>query len=306
MLFQGVSIWDHQGQRHQFGHPFHANNNVNRVDGDLNGDDHLYGVHSLANPEITARQRAYVRKVIDMVNDLDNVLYEIANEDRFGSLAWHEHMINLVKGYEATKPKQHPVGMTKRPTHPDAELFSSPADWVSPTTRDILTNPPVSDGSKVVIFDTDHGNPHTRDAQFPWRSFLRGNNTWVLDWDLTKDLGSSSEFDGIRRAMGDTRAYADKMNLAAMAPSDSISHCSTGYILRSPGLEYLAYQPDSGPFNVDLEAGTYDYEWFNPTTSSVMETGRMMTEGQDARFNPPFGGPAVLYLERGDLAPIWH
>jgi len=33
------------------------------------------------------------------VNDLDNVMYEIANEDRFGSLDWHEHMIRLVKEY---------------------------------------------------------------------------------------------------------------------------------------------------------------------------------------------------------------
>jgi hypothetical protein len=296
MLFQGVSIWDHQGQRHQFGHPFHVNNNVNGVDGDLNGDGHLYGIHSLVDPGITARQEAYVRQVIDAVNDLDNVLYEIANEDRFGSLAWHEHMIGVVKSYEGTKPKQHPVGMTKRPTHHDSELFASLADWVSPTTRDILTDPPVSDGSKVVVYDTDHGNPRTRDAKFPWRSFLRGNNTLVLDWDLIKDLGSSSGFDGIRRAMGDTRAYADKMNLTAAAPSDSVSHCSTRYVLRNPGVEYLAYQPESGPFSVALEAGTYDYEWFDPSASSVRGAGRIVTEGKSECFGPPFDGPAVLYL----------
>jgi hypothetical protein len=302
MLFQGVSIWDHQGQRHPFGHPFHANNNVNGVDGDPTGSGHLYEIHHLAHPDITARQEAYVRRVIDTVNDLDNVLYEIANEDRFGSFEWHAHMIRFVKGYEASKPKQHPVGMTMRPTHPVSELFASQADWVSPTTRgSVLTDPPVSDGRKVVIYDTDHGSPKTRDATFPWRSFLRGNGTMVLDWDLVKDLGAGSDFDPIRRAMGDARAYADRMDLAAATPSDSSDHCSTRYLLRSPGVEYLAYQPDEGPFAVDVAAGTYRFEWFEPSASSVVESGQLTLSGGAERFAPPFAGPAVLYLSRTDL-----
>ena len=34
----------------------------------------------MQNGAITALQEAYVRKVVDTVNDLDNVLYEISNE----------------------------------------------------------------------------------------------------------------------------------------------------------------------------------------------------------------------------------
>jgi hypothetical protein len=35
-----------------------------------------------------AIQEAYVKKVIDTVNDLDNVLYEISNESRGSSDEW--------------------------------------------------------------------------------------------------------------------------------------------------------------------------------------------------------------------------
>jgi len=37
-------------------------------------------VHTLTVPAVTAIQEAYIKKVIETVNDLDNVLYEIANE----------------------------------------------------------------------------------------------------------------------------------------------------------------------------------------------------------------------------------
>ena len=36
--------------------------------------------------EITAIQEAYAKKVIDTVNDLDNVLYEISNESNGGEV----------------------------------------------------------------------------------------------------------------------------------------------------------------------------------------------------------------------------
>ena len=66
----------------------------------------------LAVPAVTALQEAYVRHVVDTVNDLDNVLYEISNEAADYSTAWQYHMIRLIHDYERAKPKQHPVGMT--------------------------------------------------------------------------------------------------------------------------------------------------------------------------------------------------
>ena len=81
---------------------------------------------------LTAEEN-YVRKVIDTVNDLPNVLYEIANEAGSYSTAWQQHFITFIKNYEAGKPVQHPVGFTFQYSGgSDATLYASGADWVSP------------------------------------------------------------------------------------------------------------------------------------------------------------------------------
>ncbi len=139
MLFQGFSI-EPKGTyiaNSWTGHPLNARNNVNGIDGDNNRNGSGEEVHTLANPTITAQQETYVRKVIDTLNDLDNVLYEISNESRGRprmAVSFHQ----LHSEYEQGKPKQHPVAMTflwdqHSPTNKsDAELFESPADAISP------------------------------------------------------------------------------------------------------------------------------------------------------------------------------
>jgi hypothetical protein len=116
VLFNGWSIEKAKGvfdfQNPWRGHPFHRKNNINGIDGDPNRDNSGSEIHTLQVPAITAIQKAYVRKVIDTLNDLDNVLFEISNESHQDSQAWQYHMITYIKKFEARKPKQHPVGMT--------------------------------------------------------------------------------------------------------------------------------------------------------------------------------------------------
>ncbi len=98
MLFQGWSIDNNgKGSGNPWpGHPFNRANNINGVDGGLNNDGEGEEIHRLAVPAVTARQEAHVRKVIDTVNDLDNVLYEISNESTGPeNTQWQYHMINL-------------------------------------------------------------------------------------------------------------------------------------------------------------------------------------------------------------------
>src|SRR6185369_9951578 len=111
-----VSIILFEGHAMQFAadawysHPFNITNNINNVDGDVNNDDQGTELNTLSSSaSALALQEAYVHKVIDTVNDLNNVLYEICNESHGGSISWQNHMIDYVHAYEATKPKQHPV-----------------------------------------------------------------------------------------------------------------------------------------------------------------------------------------------------
>lgn len=307
------------------GHPFNKANNINGIDGDANGNGEGEEVHTLSIPAVTRRQEAYVRKVIDTVNDLDNVLYEIGNEAPIETKEWQYHIVNYIKSYEATlglsslrietKPKQHPVGMTAfyagREGALDA-LLASPADWISPQTEGGVhrydTDPPSADGQKVIIADTDHIFGVGGDGKWVWKSFLRGLNPIymdpfeegqnVVDEERLFDLAQLSKYDSARRAMGHTLNYANKMNLAKMVPQNELS--STGYCLANAGCEYLIYQPESSPFTVNLEGfseRTFLVEWFNPETGDATSK-TSVTGGAGITFNPPFGGSAVLYLKK--------
>ena len=286
MLFDSWSV-EHQGTWK--GHPFHASNNINDINGDPDNDGIGIETHMLRIPAVTKLQEAYARKVVDTVNDLDNVLYEISNESEYGA-DWHNHLARVIQEYEAKKPKRHPVGITGGgPTN--GELFAGPADWISPTA---WTDPPASDGRKVVIIDTDHIGHVSR--TWIWRSFLRGHNPILMDWmHKTSPWYRPADQDAMRKAMGQTLKMANRMDLAAMTPRNDLA--STGYCLANPGQEYLVYLPKGGEVTVDLSAATGELsaEWVHPIEGTI--TGAEPAAGGDQRtLKAPFPGDAVVHL----------
>lgn len=299
MLFNcwGIAEYPHQRGTWPF-HPFNTANNINGINGDPNGDGIGLECHSLLIPAITTLQEAYVRKVVDTVNDLDNVLYEIKNEGGGSSTQWQYHLINFIKSYEGGKPKRHPVGMTSQTGRGGsiANLLDSPADWISPGGDNVrqgpyFENPPAATGSKVIITDTDHIEPHTTDATWVWRSFLRGLNPIVMDW------WNGPQWDPIRRAMGHTRRLAEREDLAAMTPREDLA--TTKYCLAQPGVAYIVYLPAGGEVTVDLSAasGAFRVEWMHPVEGTITP-GKPVAGGAKQTFTAPFSGAAALYLSK--------
>ena len=314
MLFDGWSVESKFGGHEPWkGHPYKLSNNVNNINGDVNNDGQGGETHTLANSQVTALQEAYVRKVIDTVDDLDNVLYEISNESPANSEQWQYHMINYVRNYEAGKPQQHPVGMTwewPNDAKLNQDLYNSPADWISPGGAGNLDtySPPVTDGSKVILADTDHLCGICGSRQWVWKSFTRGENPIFMDiYDIaTSSRGmpfSNPNEVEIRNNLGYVRSYATRMNLTAMLPTSNTSLCSTGYCLRravANGAEYLVYRPaSSGNITVDLSATSsskvLSVEWFNPVTGATL-AGGTVNGGASRSFTPPFSNDAVLYI----------
>jgi hypothetical protein len=309
MLFNGFE-WQFDTNPKD-GDPFVGMNNVNniRCAETCPSDD------SQMSDEVWNAETAYIRKVVGTVNDLDNVLYEVSNESGSPySDYWQARVIDYLKQYEATKPKQHPVGMTfQYRGGSDLTLVNSSADWISPGSH-----VPPSDGTKVIINDTDHAygwgdlrhDGALAQRSWVWENFTAGNNVAFMDPYLTKwprrnnpegstadpEVGVSPDkyWDPIRDAMGSTMTYANRMNLVVMTPQGSLS--TTGFCLANPGAEYVVYQPASGPFTVKLRAGTYRFEWFNPSANEVGNTGTISVPEGDHSFTPPYDADAVLYL----------
>lgn len=296
------------------GHPFNRSNNVNGIDGDLDRDGQGSEVHSLRNPAVTALQDAYVRKVVDTVNDLDNVLYEVCNEAYGESQDWQAHVISVVKAYEATKGRAHPVGMTVEwPGGDNAELFASQADWISPNSSGgYFDNPPPADGRKVIVNDTDHLCYPCGDASFVWRSVTRGLNPAFMDaYDCQSDVESGCNpnepvWVATRANLGYARTVTGRVNLAAMTPRPDL--CSSTYCLANPaasGAEYLAFLPAGGSVTLDLSATTrsLSVEWFNPASGGFVAAAAV-TGGAPRSISAPFDGPAVVLVRDGSVATV--
>ncbi len=300
MLFEGWGL-----QRLEKGwenHPFHPDNNVNGIDGDLNGDGYGLEVHTLADTAITAIQENYVRKVIETVNDLENVLYEISNENHPPSTQWQYHMIDFIHEYEKGKPCQHPVGMTFQYQGGSNEtLFESPADWISPNSEGgYRDNPPDAGGRKVILTDTDHLGGIWGNQQWVWKSFLRGMHPIFMDPYDGRVLRGSYDpewAEPVRKSMGYTLTYAKRVNLVKMAPENDLA--SSGYCLAEKGKEYLIYLPEGDEVTIDLGEASHDLsvEWFNPNTAETIKAGGI-AGGQTRTLKSPFGSDdAVLYLK---------
>lgn len=336
MLFDGWGV-DTRETNVWSSHPYCLDNNVNGIDGNpgalqasaLSGENDRNPfapqeriiVHTLENKEITALQKRYVRKVIETVNDLDNVLYEIENEGLRWTRYWQYEIIDFIKATERQMPKQHPVWMSHLVPAQNEALYVSHADAISPgvesTDEDYCIDPPASDGRKVIIADTDHLGGIWGTPQWVWKSFLRGLNpifmdTYlqqsVLDADRSEDMPLSSLFgrvqyelpenwqEPVRVAMGQTRAFAQRIDLTHMVPYPEIS--STRYCLANPGEEYLVYQAESGQFKLRLfgVTGPFRVEWFIPCTGETIP-GRSFIDGSAIDFTPPCSGEIVLYLK---------
>ena len=335
MLFDGWSIQSKFETHNPWaGHPFNVNNNINGIDGDVNRDGQGEETHTLENEDVTAYQYAYVAKAMDTVNDLDNVLYEVSNESDAASQEWQYEMIDFIRNYEAKKRKQHPVGMTSLSLSLDnSVLFASAADWISPVGD--VYDPPASDGTKVILNDTDHLCGICGDRQWVWKSLTRGLNPIFMDpYDCQapgrgappgcdpNDPGDIST----RKNMGYALEFAYRMNLVNMKPLPEL--CSTGYCLANPtasGAEYLIYLPmgstttglldkfgitkkpeiylpSDSSVTVDLSATseTLRVEWFNPDQGTTT-FGGTVSGGNTQSFTAPFGGDAVLYIYDSDI-----
>jgi len=297
MLFQGWSLRPGDGGDPWFGHLFNPANNVQGIDAAAARPSQS-GAHTLAHPDVTKVQETYVRKLLATVGDMDNVLWEIANES-MGTRDWHEHFVRLIHREQPAHGKRQPVVLSNcRRGITNADLWASDAEAVGPTRTSehaYFADPPESDGGKIVLTDSDHCRPDTKDPGFVWRNFLRGNHVLVLDWGLIEP--EDTNWEPIRRAMGLARDVAERVDLAEMAPDSKLA--SSGYCLAARGQEYLVYVPKGNAVSIDLAdaKGKFRVAWQHGATGRRVD-GERVEGGGKRSLRVPLAAHAVGHLTR--------
>jgi hypothetical protein len=331
-LFDGLQLTGNRCTND--GYPLTGANNVNGIDdGYTAGSSGSASMTMTATNAITAVQDAYVKKVIDTLHDLDNVLWETSEEAPTASKDWWQgHIISLIHSYEqSTYGLSHPVGFpsTQYPGD-DPALFASAADWVAPALAGASGIPiaPTNNQGKVIINDSDHSYYYTNFVDgstglvdtakvrgFVWENFAAGASLlfmdpYVIDWtsgmrnDCAGAVGGvcgseDTKYDDFRQNLGYAALLGKEMDLVAMTPQPGLS--STGYCLAkvsNASPEYMVYAPTGASFTVDLSGapGSRTVEWIDLGASAQLP-GAPVMGGAVVQFVPPDTSGVVLHIK---------
>ena len=308
MLFQAFSgAWLSGGKQFSHdvfrGHYYNVNNNLQKLNGDKNADMVL----DIDDPAVRKFQEAYLKKIIDNVWDLDNVLYEVINEG--GNPDWDKFVIKTVRDYEKTKGKIHPIGITGHGGETTEMVLAGDADWISPGPWDkggfenAHTDPPLWTGKKVCVLDTDHLWGHGMDYHWVWYSLLRGHNVLFMDpWDpipawhdTYKNSPDLQIFKDGRGAMRNASKIASQIDLKIMKP---IKAFNSGFCLADTGKEYLIYVR-KGTREIDLSSitGNFSVEWIHPYLD-IFQKDSDIKGGSKTNLSIPFSDDGIVHLRK--------
>ncbi len=249
-------------------HAFHRDNNVNGADGDPRqtgtGTDSRKGFCSLGNPKALEFQKAYLRKLVDTLNDFDNVLIEIANEN-FYSQPWELRLCEFVHDCEKSKPNRHLVMPMDLLSHIDVvQTWDVRRVHAALLEKRRLRQP--------LLFDTDWTITQNDDEvrKAAWTAVLSGGHFNYMDDSFQTDGEHHGDVRGTRRAVlhrqiGHLAAFVRQMRFWEMQPDDGLVTRGTAFALGSTN-QLAAYLPVGGRVTLDLSAltGQLEARWFEP------------------------------------------
>lgn len=308
MLFELYGFLDGEevnGQRLWDGNPFNGANNINGVDLDRNHNRMGEEFFSLDNPELVKLQKAHLEKMVDTLNDLDNILWEICNEAPSAAFGWQCEILKHLKAYEARKAKQHLVLLSPDGWKPggwsttaEDKFIASPADWIATTAGWCdRENPKVYQIKKPVIMDLDHVAPENHDPALVWKAFTRGYHYSLYDHPFEQPQHETQAWQVVRANIRQTRLLSRRVgDMARMQPRPD--RVSTSFCLANEGQDYIVYAPRQEEIRIQgLQAGRkYHCEWFNTAKGTVEQTAQVTNSPPTLALRPPYAG-AVLFMQ---------
>ncbi len=282
-------------------HAYHRDNNINGVDGDPRstgkGTDGEQGFCSLGNPKVLEAQKAFVRKVVDAVNEFDNIFFEIANENYYNA-EWERALCQFIHDYETGKPKQHLTMPLDLPNHDYGGIKTYDVRRLHANLLKALAL------KQPLIFDTDGiGNPDDATVRkAAWTAFVSGGHVSYLDDSLQPGSEHGGDFRGSRRAtlrqqLGYLARFTKQVRFWEMQPDNTLVKSGDAFAFASER-ELIAYLPNGGSVTLDLTnmKGTLTARWFNPREGKFSVGFRVAGRGR-REFHAPDGNDWALYLK---------
>lgn len=268
---------------------------------------------ALADPEVTRLQEAYVRRVVELLRDAPNVLYEVSNEAGRHSFRWQEHITDFVRQCESGAQPRHLIGICGGMDTRCDEFFGLKADWLAPEGwMPEGEEAPYCEGTKTwgdppelargpMILDTDHLWGIGGSAEWAWKSFLRGYHPLYMDPCEDFDArifehpwwpDARTNFQ-LRQALGAIQKAAGLVNLSLFRPMNHLA--SSGLCLAGPSGLIALVEPGGW---ADLSPNVSSFAWLNPLTGKL--TSWLDSAGMDRVRNPEGEGFSILIGRTAD------
>ncbi len=283
-------------------HAFHRDNNINGVDGDPRntgtGTDGEQGFCSLGNPKALEFQKAYLRKLVETVNEFDHLLIEIANENYY-SAQWERRLCEFIRECERAKPRQHVLMPLDLLSHSSVvQKWDPKIIHAALLEKRALRQP--------LIFDTDwiinNNDDEVRRAM--WTAVLSGAHFNYMDDSLEfRAQPVADKRAPLHRQISHLAAFMKPLKPWEMQPDDALVKAGHAFALASTN-ELAAYLPAGGTVTLDSKtlAAALTARWFNPREGKFSEPFAA-PGGQPMEFQAPDANDWALLLRRADTKP---
>ncbi|MEP6950385.1 MAG: hypothetical protein ABI863_13965 [Ginsengibacter sp.] len=280
--------------------PLYPDNNIQGAG--IKRKDGFPDFQSMKDSALVARQDAMVIKIIKVLNNFDNLYYEISNEPynevKDSSLVdqWHVHMVNLIRETEKSLPKKHLIASNQA-------IVDNPQVDIANYHYVHIPNSPDFDSllhlNKVISMDETMGPLRDADVNDvrveAWDFILHGGGAYNnLNWEYTpSNPQGTPAADTIRQYLQPLQQFISGFDFVKMKYSPKlmkkVPEKAITRLLAEQGSRYALYIHHSKPYDaapnkegiwkyeadtstfhdtisIHLEAGTYTAKWYNPVT----------------------------------------
>ncbi len=309
--------------------PLHPSNNINGTE-----DIPFNEFHMQKHKKLFARQLDMVKKIVQEINEFDNVYFEICNEPYWLKGhpssdstvkeqqflpeidAWQREITRVITETERNLPKKHLVAQNIA----NSNYKMTSLDPAVSILNFHYAFPPDCIGdnyqfNKPIIFDETHDGVNAPNKRTEaWAFMLSGGAGYSnLDWSFTTDdpTGLGRNPLGRRRSGQEVRnqlkVLADVMNRFDFIHSKPISeklikNVPQGllvYGIHIPDKEYMVYFLKQKTITykkavVDLPAGAYTVQFTDPLNGKSIKSEKINHMGGDATFSLPDFSDDVL------------
>ena len=297
----------------------------------LSSENNIQGVgkcpfrdaQTMKHPELVARQDDYVRKIVQGINEFDNVILEICDEPAlFTSIPeaapWVVHFVDVIKKAESVLPKHHLIGQeVQGPPGGPIDLADNPGVSVVITQYLYNTGDQEMGGLKGLDFEYQHNKP-IEENETEWFGVDNGPSykgdpiaaSRVEAWEFMVGGGASfNQLNSLYTAAnpaGNTQENAQlvsslrhlkefmysfdfvKMHQDKKIVLSGVPAGAHWRAISEPGQQYAIYVHHSEGGNgssyvatpgqysdnleLDLPQNSYQMDWIDPSTGSVIKS----------------------------------